>query len=90
MENLKERAGRVNIRVGGNTQDSATLVDSLPDDKMIEKDTSSVRIRSHRTVYFYSSLGYLVSRNTSFSLYPGGYVHDVQHIRSCERGVVSW
>ncbi|KAF9806697.1 hypothetical protein IEO21_08591 [Rhodonia placenta] len=37
MALLSERAGRVNIRVGGNTQETATLVQSLPDMKMVEK-----------------------------------------------------
>ena len=38
MSLINARAGRVHIRVGGNTQDFATLVDSLPDGKAIEKD----------------------------------------------------
>ncbi|KAG6808843.1 hypothetical protein H0H92_002618 [Tricholoma furcatifolium] len=40
MANLAERTGRVNIRVGGNTQDTAVLVDSTPDGKMLEKNTT--------------------------------------------------
>jgi hypothetical protein len=39
MANLKERGGRIRIRVGGNTQETATLVDSLPNNAMIAKDT---------------------------------------------------
>lgn len=38
MAHVTERAGHVNIRVGGNTQETAVLVDSLEDGKMIEKD----------------------------------------------------
>lgn len=38
MSHVTERAGHVNIRVGGNTQETAVLVDSLSDGKMIEKD----------------------------------------------------
>ncbi|KAG6915354.1 hypothetical protein DXG01_012005 [Tephrocybe rancida] len=38
MANLQERSGRVNIRVGGNTQDTAVLVDSTPDGKILEKN----------------------------------------------------
>ncbi|OBZ74677.1 Beta-glucuronidase [Grifola frondosa] len=37
MALIAERAGRVHIRVGGNTQETATLVDSLADGKAIEK-----------------------------------------------------
>jgi hypothetical protein len=38
MANLQQRAGRVQIRVGGNTQETATLVPSLADGKMLEKN----------------------------------------------------
>jgi hypothetical protein len=37
MSNIRERAGEVRIRVGGNTQETATLVDSLPGGVMIMK-----------------------------------------------------
>ncbi|KII85080.1 glycoside hydrolase family 79 protein [Plicaturopsis crispa FD-325 SS-3] len=38
MASLKQRAGAVYIRVGGNSQETATLVASLASGKMIEKD----------------------------------------------------
>ncbi|KAG6872145.1 hypothetical protein C0995_012556 [Termitomyces sp. Mi166 len=38
MANLQERSGRVNIRVGGNTQETARMVDSTPDGKILEKN----------------------------------------------------
>jgi hypothetical protein len=41
MSILHQRAGRVNIRVGGNTQEEATLVDSLPNGLLIQKDQAS-------------------------------------------------
>jgi hypothetical protein len=37
MASLVQRGGRVNIRVGGNTQDYATLVPSLPNGEIIQK-----------------------------------------------------
>jgi hypothetical protein len=37
-----QRAGRINIRVGGNTQETATLVDSLPNGKILEKNTTGL------------------------------------------------
>ena len=40
MANLQERSGRVNIRVGGNSQDTAVLVDSTPDGKILEKNVT--------------------------------------------------
>ncbi|GJE89064.1 glycoside hydrolase family 79 protein [Phanerochaete sordida] len=41
MAIVAQRAGRVVIRVGGNSQETATLVDSLPDGKAIEKDKAN-------------------------------------------------
>ena len=38
MSSVAQRSGQVNIRVGGNTQDYATLVSSLPDGVMIQKE----------------------------------------------------
>ena len=37
MSLVAERAGRVHVRVGGNTQETARLVQSLDDGKAIEK-----------------------------------------------------
>ncbi|KAJ7464342.1 hypothetical protein FB451DRAFT_1138730 [Mycena latifolia] len=42
MANLQQRAGSVRIRVGGNTQESAKLVDSLPDNRIILKNQTGV------------------------------------------------
>ncbi|KAH7913618.1 glycoside hydrolase family 79 protein [Hygrophoropsis aurantiaca] len=41
MANIRERAGSVHVRVGGNTQDSATLVASTPDGAALEKDKTN-------------------------------------------------
>ena len=38
MALIADRAGEVQVRVGGNTQETAFVVDSLADGKMIEKD----------------------------------------------------
>lgn len=41
MSNLVERAGWVQVRVGGNSQESAELVSSLPNGTMLAKDLSN-------------------------------------------------
>ncbi|KAF8486953.1 hypothetical protein DFH94DRAFT_621281 [Russula ochroleuca] len=41
MANIKERVGWVQVRVGGNTQESAELVQSLPNGITLAKDLSS-------------------------------------------------
>ena len=38
MSNLVERAGWVQVRIGGNTQESAELVPSLPNGTILAKD----------------------------------------------------
>jgi len=38
MAIIRERAGEVHIRVGGNTQETAVLVDSLPGGVMMTKE----------------------------------------------------
>ena len=49
MSIIAERAGGVHIRVGGNTQETAYMVDSLPDGKILEKDKEDATnpVRSH-------------------------------------------
>lgn len=46
MAILQARGGKVNVRVGGNSQDTATLVSSLPDGRAMSKqkvnDTDTV------------------------------------------------
>ncbi|THH18225.1 hypothetical protein EW146_g2708 [Bondarzewia mesenterica] len=41
LANIVERAGWVQIRVGGNSQESAVLVDSLPNGLILQKDTQN-------------------------------------------------
>ncbi|KAF8162004.1 glycoside hydrolase family 79 protein [Pholiota molesta] len=42
MANIQSRVGRINIRVGGNTQETATLVPSTSDGRILEKDLAGV------------------------------------------------
>ncbi|KAJ7752939.1 hypothetical protein B0H16DRAFT_1663031 [Mycena metata] len=42
MANLQQRSGGVRIRVGGNTQESAKLVDSLLDDRILQKNLTGI------------------------------------------------
>jgi hypothetical protein len=41
MANIVERVGWVQVRVGGNSQESAELVPSLPNGLMLAKDTNN-------------------------------------------------
>lgn len=40
MANIQQRAGSVKIRLGGNTQDFAVLVDSIPNGHALDKEKS--------------------------------------------------
>lgn len=42
MSNLQQRGGEIRLRVGGNTQETATLVDFLPNGEMISKQPSNI------------------------------------------------
>ncbi|PPQ83810.1 hypothetical protein CVT25_001025 [Psilocybe cyanescens] len=42
MANIQERTGRIFIRVGGNTQETAVLVDHTSDGRILEKDLVNV------------------------------------------------
>ncbi|KAJ7457804.1 glycoside hydrolase family 79 protein [Mycena latifolia] len=46
MANIQQRAGSVMIRVGGNTQESATLVDALDNGRILEKNLTGVSGRT--------------------------------------------
>ena len=37
LSNVVQRAGWVQVRVGGNTQETAVVVDTLPDGKILQK-----------------------------------------------------
>ena len=38
MSNIVQRMKRVNVRVGGNSQETALMVDTLPNGKVLEKN----------------------------------------------------
>ncbi|KAJ7031869.1 hypothetical protein C8F04DRAFT_1109322 [Mycena alexandri] len=42
MANLQQRSGGVRIRVGGNTQELAKLVDSLPNNRILQKNLTGI------------------------------------------------
>jgi hypothetical protein len=78
MANLVKRSGIVKIRVGGNTQENAVLVDSLDNGKVLEKQLigGSVGLASLSLltgcwslipVLFYF---FLVAENACFDVHP--------------------
>ena len=51
VSNIVQRAGQVDIRVGGNTQEDAVFVDSLPGGKMIMKYNATVESTVSNSFY---------------------------------------
>ncbi|KAJ6507834.1 glycoside hydrolase family 79 protein [Mycena vitilis] len=47
MSNLQARGGSVRVRVGGNTQDTATMFPSLPGNKMMTKESQDTANPTH-------------------------------------------
>ncbi|KAI0354194.1 hypothetical protein OH77DRAFT_1426226 [Trametes cingulata] len=83
-----ERAGRVRIRVGGNTQETATLVDSLPDNAIIEKaksaDGTPTQTGQTPTLVYTPELLYLLSNISALvnaKWYLGIPMNDTTHLR---------
>jgi hypothetical protein len=42
MSNIVERAGAVHVRLGGNTQDTAAMVNATQDGKILEKNLAGI------------------------------------------------
>lgn len=61
IANLEERAGHVLIRLGGNTQEYAVMVDQLDGGKAIAKQKASLTqtVRDILLSFFLSSLPYM-------------------------------
>ncbi|KAJ3552241.1 hypothetical protein NM688_g4255 [Phlebia brevispora] len=85
MSIITERVGQVNVRVGGNTQDYAVYVDSLPGGQMVSKDTSSSTNPTETpTLYYTSDFVYLfanVSSLVNVKWYLGVPMNDTSHLR---------
>ncbi|KAJ7461813.1 glycoside hydrolase family 79 protein [Mycena galericulata] len=62
LSNIQERAGAVHIRVGGNTQDYAYYVPSLPEDRMISKESADTNNPTQTPAVIYTmDLFYMLS-----------------------------
>lgn len=92
MSIISQRAGRVNIRVGGNTQETATLVDSLADGKALEKDKedTSNPVRNDLDPLFESTtfLKRDTDRHTCFVVHTGDHIHARKRLCTCEHQMV--
>ena len=78
MSIIAEKAGAVHVRVGGNTQETAFVVDSLPDGGIIEKNkedaSNPVRTKSY-------SRDLEKTSSTRTDLLPDVHAHSCAHSR---------
>ncbi|KAI9058697.1 glycoside hydrolase family 79 protein [Trametes sanguinea] len=86
LATVAERAGAVRIRVGGNTQETATLVDSLPNNAMIVKDSpvQTTDPNTTPTLVYTTELLHLlaqVSALVNAKWYLGIPMNDTSHLR---------
>ncbi|KAJ6588734.1 glycoside hydrolase family 79 protein [Mycena capillaripes] len=66
MANIQERAGAVHVRIGGNTQEYAYLVDTLPDGHAISKEKADTNNPTQTPAVIYTTdLFYLLSNISS-------------------------
>ena len=83
MANIVERAGWVQVRVGGNSQETAQLVPSLPNGTMLAKDTSNTSGPTNTPPLQYTTdLLYLmanISKLTNTHWYLGSILHVIYH-----------
>lgn len=67
MANIAARAGRVHVRVGGNTQETAQLVETLHDGKVLEKDYENTHSTTQTPPLLYTpEILYMMSNISSF------------------------
>ncbi|KAJ7018598.1 glycoside hydrolase family 79 protein [Mycena alexandri] len=85
MSNIQARGGSVRVRVGGNTQDTATLVSSLADGKMMEKETQETNNPTHTPALLYTNdVLYMlanISALVNVEWYLGIPLNDTSHLR---------
>ncbi|KAF7302721.1 hypothetical protein HMN09_00907000 [Mycena chlorophos] len=68
LSNIRERAGAVNIRIGGNTQEFAYYVDTLPDGHAISKEKADTNNPTQTPAVIYTvDLFYLMANISSFT-----------------------
>ncbi|KAJ7054036.1 glycoside hydrolase family 79 protein [Mycena amicta] len=85
LSNLQARGGSVRVRVGGNTQETATLVDSLADGKMMEKQAQDTLNPTNTPALLYTpDVLYMlanVSALVNVEWYLGIPLNDTSHLR---------
>ena len=90
MANIQQRAGSVVVRVGGNTQETAQLVASTPDGKILEKDIQGVSNPVRLLLCFSTPLyaNSIVDKHATIGVHSRPSLHDEEHLHVCQRPLV--
>jgi len=94
MANLAARAGGVPIRIGGNTQEFAVMVDNLPNGRTFGKEDSG-STQTVRVISYSPSPPPLIQQqpsdeNSRRCLYAGYVLHVLKYFFICQRKMVFW
>lgn len=96
MANIQQRVGRVDIRVGGNTQETATLVPNTSDGRILEKDKAGAT-NPVRYVFLFCRCTpscFLITlsedANSASYIYTRPNTNDARYFWICQRTLVSW
>jgi len=90
MANLKERAGGVPIRLGGNTQEFAVMVDHLPNGRTFGKEDSGTIATVWSKSQFLSSFNdlFFSDKNSCRHLHARYVLYVFQHFIHDQREMV--
>jgi hypothetical protein len=89
MSNIVERAGHVVVRIGGNTQETAMLVQSTPDGRILEKDQQGTFNPARTFLYFHPKCAdRVVDEYASHCIYPGPSTNDEERLLNDQRPLV--
>lgn len=86
MSNLVQRSGRVNIRVGGNSQETAAMVQNTTTGKLIVKDTNNTQgTVSYSRHFSFVELNNPPDANAANYIQRRFAIYDGQHFRAHKR-----
>ena len=84
MSNIAARAGKVQVRVGGNTQDFASLVDTIPDGRILEKNNSDTSnpVSNHNLSHSLPHSHIFLQTNTPSTLFTADVLYLLGNVSS--------
>ena len=88
MANLVKRSGRVNIRVGGNSQETAVMVQNTSTGALIVKGNDTQGTVSHPQLFTRAELNNAPDSNSANYIQGGFNIYDGQYFEAHKRSMV--